>query len=283
MTRIVLAYSGSGATANAIAWLSATYGAEVVTLTLDLGQGKELEAVRDRALSMGAIRAHVLDAHDQFVREYFLRALRAGALFDGGRSLVAALSLPLIAQKLAEVAAIEQTSDVAHASASGDVRIATAIGALAPQLDVVAVPRERGESDASARTAAAAPAEPAFVEISFERGSPVALNGIAMPLIDLLSTLDIIASAPAAQVLDAAHNDLQAAAGGAPADEVRRRYVEVIDRGRWFDPARAALDADVTKLQARVSGVVRLKLFEGGCEIVERRMAKPSRKLTVIA
>src|SRR5919197_2522213 len=117
MTRIALAYSGSPHTSHAIGWLADVHAAEVVTLTLDLGQGRRLEAVRDRALAMGASRAHVLDVHEEFAREYFLRALRADALLVDGRSLVSALSRPLLAQKLVEIADIEQTTTVAHACA----------------------------------------------------------------------------------------------------------------------------------------------------------------------
>ena len=283
MNRIVLAYSGSPAAADAVGWLLAGPGGEVVTLTLDLGQGKELEAVRDRALAMGAVRAHVLDAHDTFVRDYLLRALKAGALADGGRSLVPLLTRPLIAQKLVEVAAIEQAGDVAHVCDPDDGRIAAAVAALAPQLRVVAVPRSTAASAPGGRAVPPA-SEPAVVEMTFERGAPVALNGIAMPLLDLLGSLEIIARAHrvgAPRVLDAAHADLQQAVAPGRGDDLQRRYVGVIDRGDWFAPERAALDADVAKLQDRVNGTVRLRLADGACEIVDRKPAKSARKLTL--
>ena len=102
MQRIVLAYSGGLDTSVAIPWLAEKYGAEIVAVTLDLGQGRELEDVRDRALATGAVRAHVLDVREEFARDYVLPALKADAIhrgFDGAvhgrnrrRDLVVCLS-----------------------------------------------------------------------------------------------------------------------------------------------------------------------------------------------
>ena len=280
MTRIALAYSGSPYTSHAIGWLGDVHAAEVVTLTLDRGQGRRLEAVRDRALAMGASRAHVLDVHEEFAREYFLRALRADALLVDGQSLVGALSRPILARKLVEIAEIEQTMTVAHACAAGDPRITAAVRALRPHFTVVAVSRAGRAADiAGARSAAECPAEPAVVELTFERGSPVAINGIPMPLLDLIGSLDLIAAAhgvgrvqgletPAAAVLSTAHQAVETEAAN---ELLSRRYAEVIESGDWFTSERETLDANVARAQDRVSGIVRLKLFRGACEIVERR------------
>ena len=83
MDRIVLAYSGGLDTSVAIPWLAEKYGAEIVAVTMDLGQGKELEDVRDRALAAGAVRAHVLDVREEFARDYVLPALKADARLRG--------------------------------------------------------------------------------------------------------------------------------------------------------------------------------------------------------
>jgi argininosuccinate synthase len=112
--RIVLAYSGSLEGSAAIGWLRDQYAAEVVAVTLDLGQGRELEAVRDRALALGAQRAHVLDTREQFAQEFVLPALRADALHDGRVPMALALSRPLIARNLVDIAAIERADAVAH-------------------------------------------------------------------------------------------------------------------------------------------------------------------------
>src|SRR4051794_37555570 len=106
--RILLAYSGDSVTTAAILWLRETYGADVITATVDLGQGRDLEAVRARALAAGAIRAHVVDARDQFARHFVLPSLKADALDDDRFVMAVALSRPLIARTLIELAAIER-------------------------------------------------------------------------------------------------------------------------------------------------------------------------------
>src|SRR5687768_11522260 len=105
--RIVLAYSGDLASSVAIAWLAEQQGAEIVTMTLDIGQRDELDEVRARALSIGAIRAHVLDVREEFARDYVLPALQAGAWHEHGGGALTSLAAPLIARKLAEIAGIE--------------------------------------------------------------------------------------------------------------------------------------------------------------------------------
>src|ERR1700674_5475734 len=108
MDKIVLAYSGGLDTSIAIAWLAEQYRAEVVTVTMDLGQGRELDDVRERALAIGAVRAHVLDLREEFARDFVLPALKAGALYEDRYPMAASLGRPLIAQKLVEIAALEQ-------------------------------------------------------------------------------------------------------------------------------------------------------------------------------
>jgi len=315
MNRVLLAYSGGVRSSAAISWLADTCGAEVVALTLDIGQGGDLETTRDRALTLGAIRAHVLDVRDEFVRHYLGPTLKADALYDDGRSRADVLSRALIAQKLVEIAAIEQTSAVAHAAASGD-QIDVGVRALASRMDVLVLPSQApipehiqsGGFDrlpAATRSPGECPDEPAFVDITFTRGTPVAINGIAMPLVDLIGSLDIIAGAhgvgrsealesPAAIVLHTAHNDLRALTitgrGDLFSRTVSAQFAGVIDEGAWFTPLREALTAYVDRMQDGVTGVIRLRLFKGGCSIVDRKPqaadasdAGPFCKLTFIA
>ena len=91
MERIVLGYSGGLDTSIAIPWLAERYGAEVIAVTVDLGQGRELTDLRERALALGATRAHVLDARDEFAREYILPSLQADALYEDRYPLATAL------------------------------------------------------------------------------------------------------------------------------------------------------------------------------------------------
>src|SRR3954470_21312069 len=112
MERIVLAYSGGLDTSVAIPWLAETYHAEIIAVTIDLGQGRELEEVRDRALATGAVRAHVLDAREEFAHGYLVRGLKAGATAADGSPTGAALARPLIARQLVQIAAIEQATAI---------------------------------------------------------------------------------------------------------------------------------------------------------------------------
>src|SRR5688500_10148664 len=107
IARIVLAYSGSRETSAAIRWLAENLQAEVVTLTLDLGQGGELTDVRERALAAGAVRAHVIDAREELVRDYILPALQSGALYAGPERLAAPLGHALVAKRLVDLARME--------------------------------------------------------------------------------------------------------------------------------------------------------------------------------
>ena len=142
MQKIVLAYSGSLGTSIAIPWLAEEYGAEVVTVTLDLGQGRELADVRARALALGAARAHVVDAREEFARAGVLAALQSG-ISCARAGLTAALALPLIAKHLVDIAHIEEAAIVAHGARSSDdqARQDAAVRAIDPALTMVAPAR----------------------------------------------------------------------------------------------------------------------------------------------
>src|SRR5262245_12328005 len=114
MQQIVLAYSGGLRTSAAIPWLRERHGAAVITVTLDLGLGRELEAVRDRALAAGAVRAHVLDARDVFGHDSIVPAIKSEASIGGIPPDPALLSRGVIARKVAEIAEIEQATAIAH-------------------------------------------------------------------------------------------------------------------------------------------------------------------------
>lgn len=136
---IVLAYSGGLRSTVAIAWLADRHAGEVVALTLDLGQPTDVAEIRDRALAAGAVRAHLIDARDEFVRDFAWPALRADAMAEGRYPMATALSRPLIAQKLVEMARIEGATTVAHGSAGRDrLRLDRPLGALDPSLAAIA-------------------------------------------------------------------------------------------------------------------------------------------------
>lgn len=164
MKRIVLAYSGGLDTSVAIPWLSETHQAEVVAVTLDMGQGKELDDVRERAMAIGAIRCHVFDAKAEFADRYILPSLQAGALYEGQYPLATALARPLIAKRLVEAAEMEGATAIAHGctgKGNDQVRIDVSVRALNRRIEVIGPARERAMS------------RPAQIAYARERGIPV--------------------------------------------------------------------------------------------------------------
>ena len=147
---VVLAYSGGLDTSVAIRWLAEQYGCQVVALTVDLGNlDRDLADVRQRALQIGAVDSIVIDAKTLFAEDYVLPAFQAGALYEGCYPLATALGRPLIAKQLAETALEIDAEFVAHGctgKGNDQVRFDVAIGALAPELKVLAPIREWGMS-----------------------------------------------------------------------------------------------------------------------------------------
>ncbi|HEY5617425.1 MAG TPA: argininosuccinate synthase domain-containing protein [Vicinamibacterales bacterium] len=216
--RIVFAYSGSDDSSAVIPLLADEYGAEIVTLTLDVGQDHELGDVRDRALEAGAVRAHVLDARDEFAHEFVLPVLQAGALREGHEPIGFPLAHSLIGKKLAEIARIEEATAVAHHGSGPDqVRIENSVRSQNSKLSVIAFGggapcggktrtnlwgRAVDYRDTGARpeslyswttSSEAAPSAGAHVEIAFEQGVPTAVNGVPLGLTELIESVSIIA------------------------------------------------------------------------------------------
>ena len=146
--KIVLAYSGGLDTSVAVPWLKEKYGAEIITLTLDLGM-VDLEGIRQRASQVGAVNALTVDAKETLVKDFLFPALQAGAIYEEQYPLATALGRPLIARCLAETARAEGAFAVAHGctgKGNDQVRIEVGVAALAPELRVIAPIREWGMS-----------------------------------------------------------------------------------------------------------------------------------------
>jgi argininosuccinate synthase len=349
--RIVLGYSGGVETSVAIQWLAERFDAEVVAVVLDLGQGRELTEVRARALALGAVRCHVIDVREEFAQAFILPALQAGAMYEDGYPLAAALSRPVIARRLAQVAAMEGASAIAHGGAGNGndlLRLDVSLRAVAPSATIlaparlwnmtraqvleyatahgIAAPIASGSYDVDinlwgrsvasgvledpwmeppddiytlTRAPQGCPDEPAYLEIEFDAGVPGRANGIEMPLVELIESLETIAGAhgvgridmvenrvvgtksreiyeaPAGVVLHTAHRELQKLVIARDlerlAREMSRVYADLVYNGEWFSHAREAIDAFVLAIQPRVTGAVRLKLFKGDCRVVGRR------------
>lgn len=145
--KIVLAYSGGLDTSVSIKWLQEKYNYDVIALGIDVGEGKDLEIIRQKALNVGAIKAIMVDAKELLAKEYILPALKANALYEGKYPLSSALSRPLISKLLVEVAEQEGAVAVAHGctgKGNDQVRFEVSIQALNPSLKVVAPVREWG-------------------------------------------------------------------------------------------------------------------------------------------
>ena len=353
--KVVLAYSGGLDTSVAIKWLQ-DQGYDVVACCLDVGEGKDLHFIKNKALSVGAIKSYVIDAKEEFAQEFALKALQAHTLYEGKYPLVSALSRPLIAKKLVEVAEAENAVAVAHGctgKGNDQVRFEVAIAALNPELQVLAPVREwswsreeeiqyaidheipipinldspysidqnlwgRSNECGVLEDPWASPPEGAYdltssledapdyadtVEITFEKGVPVKLDGESYKLSDLILKLNELAGkhgvgridhvenrlvgiksrevyeCPAAMTLIKAHKELEdltlvkEVAHFKPV--IEKKLSELIYEGLWFSPLKDALLAFLEETQQTVNGVVRVKLFKGHA-IIEGRKSENS-------
>ena len=351
--KVVLAYSGGVDTSVCIPYLKQEWGVEeVITLAADLGQGDELEPIREKALKSGASQSLVIDATQSFVKDYAFPAIQANALYENRYPLSTALARPLIAKLLVDAAAEYGADAVAHGctgKGNDQVRFDVAIAALNPNLKVLAPAREWGMSREETiaygetfgipspvkksspysidrnllgrsieagpledpwtepleeiydltKAIADTPNEPEYIEIGFEKGLPVSLNGEMLSPIDLITQLNQkagdhgfgridmmenrlvgiksreIYEAPALLVLIHAHRDLESLTLTKDVSQYKRgieeTYSNLVYNGLWYSPLKGALDAFVHQTQERVSGTVRVKLFKGNLAIVGRQ------------
>jgi len=353
--KVILAYSGGLDTSVAIKWIEERYGMEVVTLTADVGNERDVETVQQRALSTGAKKALIVDAKDLFVKYFIFPALQADALYEGQYPLATALSRPLIAKLLADAAAEEGATAVAHGctgKGNDQVRIDVGMMSLAPHLKIIAPAREWGmtreetmeyaakhnipvpttvrspystdenlwgrsiecgiledpwaeppeEIYAWTRSAKEAPDAARYVEITFDQGVPVGLDGERLDGVTLIRRLHGIAGehgvgrvdhvenrlvgiksrevyeAPAATVLLKAHLALQALVLSKEQQRFKERvaqaYADLIYNGLWFSSYHQDLAAYVQSSQRHVSGEVRVRLHKGTATVVGRKSPK---------
>ena len=143
--KTVLAYSGGLDTSVCIKWIQEKYDSEVITLTVDVGQKRNFKLIEERAKKLGVLKHYYIDAKEEFVLNYVFPAIKANAMYEGVYPLSSALSRPLIASKLVEIAEKEGASAVAHGctgKGNDQVRFEVTIHALNPELRVIAPVRE---------------------------------------------------------------------------------------------------------------------------------------------
>ena len=142
VNRVLLLYSGGLDTSVMLKWIQDEYGAEVVALTVDLGQpGEDYEVVKGKALELGAVEAHVVDAREEFAREYIVPAIKANAIYGLAYPLFTALGRPLIAKLAVEYARRSGCDTIAHGctgKGNDQVRIESTVATLAPELKLIA-------------------------------------------------------------------------------------------------------------------------------------------------
>lgn len=173
--KIVLAYSGGLDTSVLIKWLQEKYDAAVITVTLDLGQKENLKTIEEKAYKLGVLKHYSIDAKEEFVRNYVFPAIKANALYEGKYPVSTALSRPLIASKLVEVAEMEGAEAVAHGSTgkgNDQVRIEVSVKALNPGLKVIAPVREWGMT----RDAEIEYAKKHGIPIPVDKGKPYSID-----------------------------------------------------------------------------------------------------------
>ena len=350
--KVILAYSGGLDTSVAIRWLEDKYGLKVIALTVDVGGVSDLDAIKEKALKVGAIKALVVDAKETFVRSYVFPAIQADAVYEGQYPLSTALARPLIARLLAETAKQEKAKMVAHGCTSkgnDQVRLDVGVAALAPELKVIAPAREwemtREQTIEYAlthsipvpitkarpysidenlwgrgiecgvledtwneppehiflwtRSPEKTPARPAYLEIGFNKGIPVSLNGRKVEPVTLVQKINDLAGrhgigridhvenrlvgiksreiyeAPAAVVLLKAHQALEDLVLTKEQLRFKARvaaeYADLIYNGLWFTRMRQDLAAYVESTQRYATGTIRVKIFKGNCQVVGRR------------
>jgi argininosuccinate synthase len=143
--KIVLAYSGGLDTSVLLKWLQQKYKAKIITVTLNVGQKKNLKDIEKKAKDLGVLNHYSINAQEEFVKNYIFPAIKANALYEGKYPVSTALSRPLIAQKLVEVAKEEDADTIAHGctgKGNDQVRIEVSVKALAPNINVMAPVRK---------------------------------------------------------------------------------------------------------------------------------------------
>jgi argininosuccinate synthase len=350
--KVVLAYSGGLDTSCIIKWL-ADKGYETIAFIADVGQGENFDEIKTRATKTGAQKVYVLDLQEEFVTDYVFPSLKAGAVYEGKYFLATALSRPLIAKHMVEIAHKEKADAVAHGSTgkgNDQVRFETTVTILDPKLEQIAPVRiwefkTRDEEIDYAKkhnipvnvtkkspysidinlfgrsiecgvledpwveppeeiyhltvSPEKAPDKPTYLEVDFEKGLPVKINGKSYTPVDVIQKLNEIGGAnavgrvdsienrlvgiksreiyenPAGTILHMAHSELEMLVLDRETlhfkQAIAQKYAELTYYGLWETPLKHQLDEYINKTQEDVTGTIRLKLYKGNCTIVGRK------------
>ncbi len=354
--KIVLAYSGGLDTSVIIKWLKEQYDCEIIAFAADLGQGQELEPVREKALATGASKVYIEDLKEEFVSDFIFPMLRAGAYYENDYLLGTSIARPLIAKEQIRIAAKEGADGVSHgATGKGNdqVRFELAYQTLNPQIKVIApwrlwdlnsrtslieyaknhgipVPVSKSKPYSMDRnlfhisyeggvledpweppfedmflmsvSPEKAPDKPTTLEIEYEKGNPVAVNGERMSPAMLLERLneyggangigriDIVENrfvgmksrgvyeTPGGTILHATHSAVESITLDREVvfirDSLIPTYAKMIYNGFWYSPERILLQNMIDDAQRHVNGTARVQLYKGNCTVVGRKAEK---------
>lgn len=348
VSKVVLAYSGGLDTSVIIPWLKENYDdCEIIAVCGNVGQTDELEGLEARAKATGASKLYIEDLRDEFVEDYIIPTIQAGADYEG-YLLGTSFARPLLAKRIVDIARHEKADAICHGctgKGNDQVRFELGIMHFAPDMKIIApwrewdiTSREEEIDYAEAHNVPlkinretnyskdkniwhlshegmdledpgnepmydkpgflelgvspmAAPDAPTYVELEFEKGVPVAMDGVEYKpreIIEMLNELggkngigilDIVENrlvgmksrgiyeTPGGTILYHAHGALETLTLDKLTSHKKRElaitFAELVYNGQWFSPLRKAISAFVAETQQNVTGKVRLKLYKG--------------------
>ena len=353
MSKVVLAYSGGLDTSIILKWLQEEKELDVIAYAADLGQGEELDSVREKALKTGASKVYIEDLKEEFVTDFIFPMMQANAVYEATYLMGTSIARPLIAKRQIEIAQKEGAEFVAHgATGKGNdqVRFELTYFALKPDINVIAPWRDwsfEGREDlinyakkhgidipvtiekpyssdcnimhisfeggiledpwaeppedmfVLSVSPEKAPDKPQYIEIDFEKGLPVSVDGKRLDPVQLLETLNSLGGkhgigrvdlvenrfvgmksrgvyeTPGMTILYAAHRAIESLTLDREVmhlkDSLITKYSECVYYGFWFSPEMKILNTTIAETQHTVTGTVRLKLYKGNCSVVGRK------------
>lgn len=349
--KVVLLYSGGLDTSTMVKWIQEEYKAEVIALTIDIGQQTDdLDEIKQKALDLGAVKAIVIDAREEFADEYIARGIKANAMYQGRYYLSTPLGRPLLAKWAVKIAAQEGADAIAHgATGKGNdqIRMEGSALALNPDIKIIAPVREwgmgrdeqieycrqhgipvkqtkdkpysyddnmwgvTGEGGEIENPALIPPLDkilqvcvtpekakdqPEYITIEFEKGIPVAVDSVQLPLVKIIESLNTrgaehaigithlledriiglkvrgLYEAPAAETIITAHKALERYTSTRLENEfktiVDEKWAYLCYGALWYEPLMDDLNAYIDKVNDKITGTVTVKMYKSSVEAV---------------